>query len=141
VAEGAGIPFRGVYGNEDYGTNLPGKALIDVQGWQLLMTHGHHMDINPYHPEAIWQKDLREMAAWAKGHQADVFLFGHAHKTVLQQVDGVILCNPGDQYIGASTGPSFALIEMEAATAHFRIFRKNNAKEWDLLMELDHVRS
>jgi uncharacterized protein len=142
VAEAAGIPFHGVWGNNDHGgTRLPDKAVIEVQGWQFLLTHGHDTDMNPYNPEAVWQKYLREMAAWAKDLEAHVFLFGHAHKPVLQQENGIVLCNPGDQYTGASTGPSFALIEIEGGKAHFQIFRKNKANDWDLLLELRHIRT
>ena len=38
-------------------------------------------------------------------------------------------------------GDSFALIELEALTARFRIFRKNKAGDWDLLRELRHMKS
>ena len=76
------------------------------------------------------------MADWAKGQAVDVLLFGHAHKPVLQKENGVILCNPGDQYIGATTGASFALVALEDASARFQIFRENRGGGWDLLLEL-----
>jgi len=142
AAEAAGIPFRGVWGNNDHGgAMLSDQAVIEVQGWQFLLTHGHETGMNPYNPEPVWQTYLREMAARAKDLGAHAFLFGHAHKPVLQQESGIVLCNPGDQYTGARTGPSFALIELEALTARFRIFRKNKAGDWDLLLELRHVRT
>mgnify|MGYP000845683359 CR=1 FL=1 len=136
VANETGVPFQGVQGNEDYGADFPGKLLIDLVGWRFLLAHGHHMNINPYHPAAVWQQDLREMADWAKGQAVDVLLFGHAHKPVLQKENGVILCNPGDQYIGATTGASFALVALEDASARFQIFRENRGGGWDLLLEL-----
>ena len=141
VAHEADLPFQGVQGNEDYGSDLPGKLVLDLDGWRFLLAHGHHMNINPYHPAAVWQQDLQEMADWAKGQAADVLLFGHAHKPVLQKENGVVLCNPGDQYIGATTGASFALVVLEDATAHFRIFRKNGQGVWHPLMELRPTRA
>ncbi len=136
VAQETANPFHGVYGNEDYGTDLPDVALVEAEGWRLLLTHGHQMNINPYNPEAVWRQDLRDMAAWAKGKGADALLFGHAHTPVLQRVNGIVLCNPGDQYIGSTAGASFALIEADAAAIRFRIFRKNRNEDWDLLAEL-----
>ena len=141
VAQEAAIPFRGVCGNEDYGADLPVTDLVEVEGRRLLLTHGHHMNINPYLPKEIWQRDLREMAAWTKGRGAEALLFGHAHVPVLQREKGVVLCNPGDQYIGATAGASFAIVEAEAEALLFRIFRKNKSREWGLLGELrqDHT--
>ena len=142
AAEAAGIAFRGVWGNNDHGgTMLPDQAVIEPQGWQFLLTHGHETGMNPYNPEPVWQTYLREMAARAKDLGAHAFLFGHAHKPVLQQENGIAPCNPGDQHTGTRTGPSFALIELEALSARFRIFRKNKAGDWDLLRELRHMKS
>ena len=142
AAEAAGIPFCGVRGNNDHGGPLlPDQTAIDVQGWQFLLTHGHETGMNPYNPEPAWQTYLREMAARAKDLGAHALLFGHAHKPVLQRENGVVLCNPGDQYIGATTGASFALVVLEDGTADFRIFRKNGPGVWDPLMELRPARA
>ena len=140
VAQEAAIPFNGVHGNEDYGTDLPDVVLVEAEGWRLLLTHGHQMSINPYHPKDVWEQDLRDMAAWAKGKGADTLLFGHAHTPVLQRENGIVLCNPGDQYIGSAAGPSFALVEAEAAAIRFRIFRKSRNRDWGLLTELGQER-
>ncbi len=141
VAAAAGIPFRGVWGNNDHGgTRLPDRVVIEVRGWRFLLTHGHDTDMNPYNPEAVWRRYLRQMAARTKDLDAHAFLFGHAHKPVLRQEDGIVLCNPGDQFTGARTGPSFALIEAEAESVRFRIFRRNGTGDWELLSELRHDR-
>ena len=141
VALEATIPFHGVRGNEDYGTDLPDVVLVEAEGWRLLLTHGHQMSINPYHPKDVWEQDLRDMAAWAKGKRAEALLFGHAHTPVLQRENGIVLCNPGDQYIGSAAGPSFAFIEAEAAAIRFRIFRKSPNGDWGLLAELGQERT
>lgn len=141
VAREAAIPFRGVCGNEDYGADLPVTDLVEVEGRRLLLTHGHHMNINPYHPKEVWRRDLREMAVWAKGKGAEALLFGHAHVPVLQREKGIVLCNPGDQYVGSAAGASFALVEAGAAALRFRIFRKNERLEWELLSELRRERT
>ncbi len=140
VAREAAIHFHGVRGNEEYGTDLPEVVLLEAEGWRLLLTHGHQMNINPYYPKDVWEQDLRDMAAWVKEKGADALLFGHAHTPVLQRVNGIILCNPGDQYIGSTAGASFSLIEAKAAAIRFRIFRKNGVRKWDLLAELRQER-
>ena len=136
VAREAAIPFHGVHGNEDYGTDLPDVALVEAENWQFLLAHGHQMNINPYHPKEVWKQDLRDMATCAKGKGAEALLFGHAHTPVLQRENGIVLCNPGDQYIGSAAGPSFAFIEAEATAIRLRIFRKKEVRTWDLLAEL-----
>lgn len=141
AAGAAGIPFRGVWGNNDHGGPLlPDQAVLELRGWHFLLTHGHETGMNPYNPEPVWQTYLREMAVRAKDLGAHAFLFGHAHKPVLEQENGIVLCNPGDQHTGTRTGPSFALIDLETSAARFRIFRKNKADNWNLLRELRHVK-
>ena len=141
VAREATIPFHGVHGNEDYGTDLPDVALVEAEGWRLLLAHGHQMNINPHHPKEVWKQDLRDMATCAKGKGAEALLFGHAHAPVLQRENGIVLCNPGDQYIGSASGPSFAFIEAEATAICLRIFRKSRNGDWGLLAELRQERT
>ena len=136
IAREASIPFQGVYGNEDFGADLPGKIMLEIEGWRFLLTHGHHMDINPYHPKDIWRKNMRDMALWAEQQGAQSLFFGHAHVPVLQREGGIVLCNPGDQFIGSGSGSSFALVETGAEAVRFRILRKRQQGQWEPLSEL-----
>jgi len=143
VSSEFGIPFRGVYGNEDYAyrTQYSGETLVNIYSWSFVLVHGHQMDINPYHTDAEWQKHLRKMTVWAKRRKAHVFLFGHTHTPLLEQQDDVIVCNPGDMYLGAGTPPGFALIDAREEMLTLQIMQKGETGEWDIVSELERHRS
>lgn len=130
VAAEVGIVFRGVGGNEDHFrvTAMPAEDIFRVGPWTFLAVHGHQMEINPYHPESLWDTHVKEMARRAKRKDAHVFLFGHTHKFMLRKEDGIFICNPGDQYLGSQTPPSFAVIEADDHDLEIRILRKE--KDW-----------
>ncbi len=130
VAAEAGIVFRGVGGNEDHFRlmTMPAEDVFRVGPWTFFAVHGHQMEINPYHPESLWNRHLKEMALWARRKGAHIFLFGHTHKPMLRKEDGIFICNPGDQYPGSQTPPSFAVIEVGDSGLEIRILRKE--KDW-----------
>jgi hypothetical protein len=131
----SGIEFRGVAGNGDFGTEFPGRLFLEINGWNLLLMHGHQMDLNAYYPADIWRRNLREMAAWTKDQGADILLFGHAHRPVLEMIDGIILLNPGDQYPGPTAPPSFALLEWTDRSLSIQI-KERKESNWTKIIEL-----
>ena len=137
VAAEMGLMFRGVQGNEDYGCQTTHKTeeIICAGQWRFLAVHGHQMDINPYQPEDMWQQHIKEMVRWAKQRKAQVFLFGHSHNFMLREERNIIICNPGDQYIGSQTLPTFAVINTDDCCLDIRILRKadGNAITWNMI--------
>ena len=77
------------------------------------------------------------MSLWAKRRRAHVFLFGHTHGQLLKKQDGIIICNPGDMYLGASTPPGFALIDVRESMLTFQIAQKSGNGEWEVIRELE----
>lgn len=142
VAEEFGLAFHGVSGNEDHAHRAEhaDEKRITVASLALLLAHGHQMDVNPYHSEAQWRRHVGKMAAWAKRRKADVFLFGHSHRALLTQKEGIIICNPGDMCYGSAVPPGFVLIRVDGATATVRLMRLNRTGDWDIVQELRKTR-
>ena len=130
LAEQWNLPFMGVRGNEDHGALAPLDDGISFYGFKIFVMHGHQMEINPYQDAETWERHYREMAAEAAKNRADIFLFGHTHKPVLRNQEGVLIGNPGDHYLGASFPPGFIELLIEPNKAAAVLFLRKSAGLW-----------
>jgi uncharacterized protein len=130
VAREFDIPFLGVTGNEDGAADLPRDRIITAGAWRMLALHGDQFDIGFYDSAQKWIENKRKMAAIAALRGARVLLFGHSHVAMLGECDGVLLCNPGDQYAGSRTGASFCLLDISGDELSAAQFVKNGG-EWE----------
>ena len=133
ISEEFEIPFYGVTGNEEYGMALPDRRLVASEGWSFLLFHGHQMEINPYHSEEEWDRHFRDMAGMAAREKASFVLFGHTHQAVLKCLDGIVLCNPGNQYRGSSTPPTFAALDLDGERMEIRLMEEAGEDRWSVL--------
>lgn len=81
--------FKDVYavqGNMDFGSTLPMVETPLVDGQRILLTHGHHDDVN-------W--DLTKLKLRADQEEAAFVFYGHTHQLAVDQVGGHIFVNPG----------------------------------------------
>ncbi|MDP8289522.1 MAG: metallophosphoesterase [Candidatus Susulua stagnicola] len=80
----------GVCGNMDEDTiknNLPAKQILKFEEITLAITHGAG------HPKKILEHINREFASEAK--DIDIFVFGHSHMPLNEEINGKIYFNPG----------------------------------------------
>lgn len=90
-----------VQGNMDFDTNLPLVVTPEVDGRQVLLTHGHHDGVN-------W--DLTQLKLRADAAQAEIVFYGHTHQLATEMVGGHLFVNPGSisqprgefQYLGGT---------------------------------------
>lgn len=75
-----------VSGNCDFSYSNQKQALFDVDGVKFLAVHGDLYGV---------KLSLSRLKAYAKSVGAKVVLFGHTHKAVVVEEDGLILVNPG----------------------------------------------
>jgi hypothetical protein len=75
------------------------------------------------------------MADLARKKEAQVFLFGHTHRPLLTEVNGTVIGNPGDQYIGSAMPPSSAFIELTPDTLNIKILQQEREGDWVTLFE------
>lgn len=81
------IPFYRVAGNCDW--NNPGLPLEDVarlEGKTILYMHGHTQRV---------KAGISLAVRAAQAIQADLLLFGHTHRPLCEEYDGLLAVNPG----------------------------------------------
>ena len=82
----AGVPCYIIAGNNDFWGDLPKEITLNIKGCKIFMTHGHRYGVD-YDVTRLWMKGLEK--------DAEVVMFGHTHKPVVVENDGVWLINPG----------------------------------------------
>ena len=82
----ADCPCCIVAGNNDFFCDLPREQEIMVGGKKALVTHGHYYGVSI---------DLSGIADEARSRGCEIAFFGHTHKPVIAQKDGVLVINPG----------------------------------------------
>ena len=75
-----------VKGNCDYGNELQGARLIEIGEHKAFITHG-----NRYGGEL----GIPTMKDIAKENGADIVMFGHSHKPVIDTKSDIVVLNPG----------------------------------------------
>ena len=81
--------FLGVCGNCDYikDDRYPQSSHITLDGHTFFFTHGHMQSVKTY--------GFSLLVAQAKKVGAGTALFGHTHKSILKEENGVTIFNPG----------------------------------------------
>lgn len=135
VARESGITFHGVRGNEDFGVPVPDTLRLALGTWTLFLMHGHQMDLSRYQSRQVWENHLSVMADRARKEQAQVFFFGHTHWPLLRVQDGIVITNPGDQYIGSTMPPTYAALELFPDTLHIKIVQQDQERGFTTVLE------
>jgi putative phosphoesterase len=99
-------PVRAVYGNVDApDQTLPASLDLELEGVKVHVSHGHELGV----PTA---------AKLAARYPADVVVFGHTHRAVIEQVRGTLVVNPGAAGPARfNLRPSVALLSLPERTA------------------------
>ncbi len=103
-----GIPIYLVRGNCDLGSYAPTEGLVPLGGALIFYTHGHLYNV---------KSGLGPLARQAKGAGADIALFGHTHRPLHEEWDGVHLFNPGA--LGSAAG-SYGVVILGEGPARFQ---------------------
>lgn len=75
-----------VKGNNDYGCGLKESAVAEFGRHRIFLTHGHRYRI--YHGSGLLYEAAQEQ-------YCDYCFFGHLHRPLLYETDGVTFLNPG----------------------------------------------
>ena len=106
IAALAGCPAFIVAGNNDYFSNLDREIEFALDGFKILLTHGHYYGVSMGN-----EKILEE----GRGRGADIVMFGHTHRPCLEQHDDITLLNPGSLSYPRQQGrkASFMIMEID----------------------------
>ena len=96
------LDFLYVPGNCDFGAQAPASVLTEAGGYRMFLTHGHLFGV---------KTGLTRLLLEGKRLGAQLVLFGHTHRPLLEQRDGIWLLNPGS--CSASSG-SYAVVDLDA---------------------------
>ena len=98
------IPFVSVKGNNDWFSPRPTTMETELDGVRMLCTHGHLMT-------------RAEMLSEAKKSGCSFVLFGHTHRSLLTETEGVTFLNPGSISRPRDGRASYGVIEIEKGIA------------------------
>jgi putative phosphoesterase len=98
--------FVTVSGNCDLPTDAPAEQLLELEGINLMMTHGHH-----YHVK----QSMLPLSYRAAELSADLVVFGHSHVPTLAEESGIVYLNPGSLSFprGGFAAGSYALLQLQ----------------------------
>ena len=75
-----------VAGNCDYFSRLDKEMMLQLGSKKAFITHGHYYSVS-LGTEVIIDE--------AVSREADIVMFGHTHKPVVEEEDGIMVINPG----------------------------------------------
>ena len=105
MQEIAGCPLHIVMGNNDFFSELPKEITLNIKDMNILITHGHDYYVNSGY-------EVLRKEAKARGFQ--IVMFGHTHRPVIDQSDGIVVLNPGSLTYPRQEGkrPSYIVMEV-----------------------------
>ena len=105
MQEIAGCPLHIVMGNNDFFSELPKEITLNIKDMNILITHGHYYYVNSGY-------EVLRKEAKARGFQ--IVMFGHTHRPVIDQSDGIVVLNPGSLTYPRQEGkrPSYIVMEV-----------------------------
>lgn len=108
IQEAAGCPVEFVAGNNDFFSDLPSEKKLRIGRYCVLITHGHQYYIG-------MGNEMLKKEAVAQG--ADIVMYGHTHKPVIDISDKIIALNPGSLSYPRQDNrkPSYIVMEIDAA--------------------------
>lgn len=103
LAEG---PCCIVGGNNDFYSDLPSEEVVMLGKKRALVTHGHYYSVS---------RDYDYLVERAREKECEIALFGHIHRPVLEEYEGILLVNPGSLSFPRQKGrmPSYAVMRVD----------------------------
>lgn len=115
IAQSAGCPVEMVVGNNDFFSDLPREKEFYIGKYKVWLTHGHTYYVS------MGNEYLKEEA---RARSADIVMYGHTHRPVVDIEGGLVAVNPGSLTYPRQEGrrPSFVIMELDRkGEAHFTI--------------------
>lgn len=115
IGEMAGCPLEIVLGNNDFFSDLPREKEFMIGRYKVWLTHGHNYYVS-------METEVIKSEAVARG--ADIVMFGHTHRPLIDIGSEVTALNPGSLTYPRQEGkrPSYMLMDIDReGEAHFTI--------------------
>lgn len=95
-------------GNCDFFSPLPDDGELEVEGLKIYFCHGHKYGV---------KSDLHALALAAKKRGCDIALYGHTHLARIEEIEGVLLINPGNLRRAVGKGGSYCYLVISKGKA------------------------
>jgi hypothetical protein len=107
IQEAAGCPVEFVAGNNDFFSDLPSEKTLQIGKYHVMITHGHRYYIG-------MGNEMLKKEAIANG--ADIVMYGHTHRPVIDISRDIIALNPGSLSYPRQENrkPSYIIMETDA---------------------------
>lgn len=114
LTEGVNCPVQIVLGNNDFFSYLPREVELNLEGFKIWVTHGHNYYVS-------MGNEMLKREALARG--ANIVLYGHTHRPVVDKEGGVIAVNPGSLSYPRQEGhkPSYVIMDLKDGKADFSV--------------------
>jgi hypothetical protein len=106
--EPLGLPLTQVKGNCDFRSHLPAILTPELEAVRFYVTHGHLQGVKSGYLRAIYS---------AMETQAQVLLFGHTHRAICFQEQGLWVMNPG----ACNSHGSYGVVLLENGTVECQV--------------------
>ena len=111
----AGCPIQVVAGNNDFFYGYDNAKPFYLGKYKVYLTHGHHHGVN-YSDE--------KLIAAAQAEDADIVMYGHVHVPRVEQMENLMIINPGSLTYPRQEGrkPSYIIMDIDRhGDAHFTL--------------------
>ena len=106
---GENCPCYMVAGNNDIFSDLPRECFFNLAGRNVWVTHGHNYYVS---------MDTAIIKDEAISRGANIVMFGHTHRPLVQCEDGIYLINPGSMTYPRQAGRQASYIIMNIEEGH-----------------------
>jgi uncharacterized protein len=108
-------PTTCVQGNMDryYGTRLPERELIEVGGLKIGLNHG----------EVYPRGDTQQLRYIGLEMGVDVLITGHTHSAFVNELEDLLLLNPGSPTVPRLSDPSVMLLDVDEGGVEAQIIK------------------
>ncbi len=101
----ADCPVYFVAGNNDFFSDLNRELEFELSGHKCFLTHGH---------QYLVSMDLENIRSEGIARGAEMIFFGHSHRPVAKNIEGIYLFNPGSLSYPRQEGrrPSYLILNI-----------------------------
>ncbi len=109
IREIADCPVEIIAGNNDFFSRLPREREFMLGNYKVFLTHGHYYNVS---------FTLERLRAEAGARGAQIVMFGHTHRPVVDTSGPVTLINPGSLSYPRQEGrrPSYIMMNIDDKT-------------------------
>lgn len=106
IIASAGCPVEMVAGNNDYFSPLEQELEFEIEGKNIMLTHGHQYYVST---------DTQLIKKEAIARNVDLLCYGHTHYPSVFTEDDIVVVNPGSLTYPRQNGrrPTYAIVQID----------------------------